>query len=238
MVRYQRTCSGCLLAIAFTAVMGCFGSAQDNTLERQIAAIAEMEAINRKGLAEYTWKQQETIVINDKFQARQMFQAEMGRDGRIQRISMDLPEEQMPGEHRGRGMREWLDQRKERTLQKYAEEIRELAETYTQNNPDLLRQAHARGDISYEASGDSGRLRMVNYIKSGDSVTLVFDRKSNALQSLEASSYLADSKEPVQIAARFTGTGDELNRVDEITAMDKKRKLQVSIHNFDYQPRL
>lgn len=236
MVRCQRTYRECLLAIA--AVMGCFGSAQDHVLEQQIAAITDVEARNRTALAEYTWKQEETIVVNDKFQARQTFQAEMDRDGRIQRISMDLPEEKVPGEHTGSGMREWLEQKKERALQKYAEEIRELTETYAQSNPDLLRQAHARGDISYEPAGDRGHLRMVNYAKSGDSVTLVFDQKSNALQSLEASSYLADSKEPVQIAVKFAGGGDELNRVDEITAIDKKRKLQVLIHNFDYQPRL
>lgn len=229
---------GCALVIAFIALIDCFGSAQDPVLERQIAAIAEVEARNWTALAEYTWKQQETILVNDKFRTHQMFQAEIGRDGTIQRIVMDLPEEKVPGEQAGRGIRGWLDQKKERTLQKYAEEMRELSETYTQTKPDLLRQAYAKGEISYDNAGQSRRLLIRNYVKSGDSVILVFDPKSNNLKSLEASSYLDDSNEPVQISAEFAGAGDEINRVDQIAAIDKKRRLQVSIHNFDYQPRL
>lgn len=226
---------GCVLIIAFIASTGL---AQDRALERQIAAIAETEARNRTALADYTWKQEEIILVNDKFRAHQMFQAELGSDGTIQRIAMDLPEERVPGEETGRGIRGWLDQKKERTLQRYAEEIRELSEIYTQTTPDLLRQAYAKGEVSYENAGQSGRLLIRSYVKSGDSVIVMFDPKNNELKSLEVSSYLDDSHEPVQISAGFAGTGDEINRVDQITAIDQKRKLQVSIHNFDYQPRL
>lgn len=239
MIRNQQGYRSCVLAaIAFCAFTGCFGSAQDSALGRQIAAIGEMAAKNRTALAEYTWKQQETVLVNDKFHDQQMFQAEIGHDGKIQRTPLDLPEAKLPGEQSNRGMREWLEQRKERALQKYAEEIRELADTYTQINPDLLRQAYEKGDISYQPTGGvNARLLVRNYAKSGDSVTLVFDVKSHDLQSLEASSYLNASTEPVQIVAKFLGTGDEINRADEITAVDKKRKLQLSIQNLDYQPR-
>ena len=239
MIRYQHSHSGCVLAIAFAVFMGAAGTAQDSSLERRIVAIAELEARNRTALTDYAWKQEETILVNDKFLGKQMFQAEMDPDGKIQRTSLDLPEAKLPDEQTNRGMREWLDKKKERTLQKYAEQIRELAETYTQASPDLLRSAFQRGDVSYASTPTAGSARLMirNYVKSGDSVALAFDPKTNDLQSLEAASYLDTSREPVQIVASFAGAGDEINRADEITAVDKKRRLQVSIHNLDYQQR-
>lgn len=224
-----------LTGFVLSTLLAYFGLEQNSILEQQIAAIREVEARNKAALVEYTWEQQVDILLNDKFQSRQMFQVQMNPDGGTQRMPMSLPDEKLPGDPTNRGVREWLKEKKERVVRVNSEKLRELSESYAQADPDSLRLAFERGNASYEPAGPSARLSIRDYIKPGDSVLLVFSPQTHELQSLEAVSSLGAIKESVHIAAKFTKSDQEPNHIDDITAVDKKTKLSVSIHNLNYQ---
>ena len=240
MVREQQSTRAWILFL----VVVCFQfsclrvSAQDISLEQKVSAIAERQTGNKAELAGYTWQQQEIIKVKDKLEDKRLFQMETGADGRTEKTPLDLPEENSSSQKTERGMREWLAQKKQHALQQYAGRMKELAESYAEAGPDLLRSAYERRDVSIKpAEANLGRLFIHNYVKPGDTATWTFDNKSNALQDLEVLSYLSDVKEPVEIQIRFSRLQNGPDHIDEVSATDAKKKLLVVIRRLDYHLR-
>ncbi|HEY4678995.1 MAG TPA: hypothetical protein VIJ01_17650, partial [Candidatus Angelobacter sp.] len=174
--------------------------AQGPTLEQQIAAIRATAAKNRAMLAEYTWQQQETISIKDKVQSQRLFEVQFGPDGRLRRTAMDLPEGNLSQTEKEGGMQEWVTQKKKSAVMMSAQEVKEIADTYAQLNPESLRLAYEQGEIAAAPNAPRAgvkKLSIHNYVKAGDLVIMVFNEKNNEIQTLEVSSYLSDPKEPV-----------------------------------------
>lgn len=210
---------------------------QSPSLEQQIARIRTVESENRKALAEYTWQEQETILIKGKVEHQRLFEVQPGPDGQLRRTPMDLPEENVSRSEKEGGMREWITQKKKHALMAYAQEMKQIAETYAQADPESLRLAYERGDIANEPSpSDIGvkKLSIRNYVKAGDLVTVAVNHQ-NELQTLEASSYLTDTKEPVHILVEFVKTCDGLNHVDAVTATVPKKNFSLVIRNLTYE---
>src|ERR1700739_498423 len=124
--------------------------AQGPSLEQQIAGIRATITKSKGMLAEYTWQEQETISVKGKVQSQRLFEAQLGPDGRIRRTAMALPEGNLSQTEKAGGMHEWITQKKQHTTQVYAQELKEIAETYAQVDPESLRRAYERGDIADE----------------------------------------------------------------------------------------
>jgi hypothetical protein len=212
--------------------------AQGPSLEQQIAGIRTTVARSKAMLAEYTWQQQETISVKGKVQSQRLFEAQLGPDGRIRRTAMDLPEGNLSQTEKAGGMHEWITQKKQRGALMYAQELKEVAETYAQVDPESLRRAYERGDIAdgpNPVGNGVKKLSIHNYAKAGDLVTIAFNQKDNEVQTLEASSYLADQKAPVHILTEFVTAPDGLNHVDAITATGPKKDFSLVIRNLTYE---
>jgi hypothetical protein len=228
-----------LIAVGLTCVLvgWLVLPAQSPALERQIAAISAVEAENQKALAEYSWQEQETILVKGKVENQRLFEVQLGPDGQLRRTPLGLPEENLSRSEKEGGMREWITQKKKHAVMTYAQEMKKIAETYAQADPESLRLAYERGDIANDPS-PSGigvrKLSIRNYVKAGDLVTMAFNQQ-NELQTLEASSYLTDAKEPVHILAEFVKARDGLNHVDAITATVPKRNFSLLMRNLTYE---
>src|SRR5215813_4748793 len=212
--------------------------AQDTSIKQQVTAIREAMAKNKSALLEYTWQEQETISIKDQVRGQRLFQVEFGRDGKLLRTPLGLPDENFSSSKENRGMQDWLTEKKKRSLQSYAREMKELAQTYAEADPDLLRVAYERGDVAVAPTrSDSVGARLVihNYVKPGDSVTLDFDAKTGELQHFEAASYLPTTRDPVSITTVFSKPRNEPNHIDEVMAVARKKHLSLSIRNLAYQ---
>jgi hypothetical protein len=216
--------------------IGCIGSsAQDISPGQIIAAFADEQARNKAALAQYIWQQQEIVSIKDRLESQRLFQVEIGRDGRTEKMPLDLPEE-TSSSLKQRGVQEWVVQKKKHAAQQYARELQELAETYVEASPDLLRSAYDRHDISMKpVARGSTQVFIHNYLKPDDTATLTFDEKTNELQSIDVTSYMTSSREPVEIHARFSKIQNGPDHIDEISALDPKRKLSVLIRHLEYR---
>ncbi|HEY2168647.1 MAG TPA: hypothetical protein VGJ30_03420, partial [Candidatus Angelobacter sp.] len=104
--------------------------AQSPSLEQQIAGIRAVEGENRKALAEYTWQEQETITVKSKVESQRLFEVQLGPDGRLRRTALDLPEGNLSQAEKEGGMHEWVTQKKKSSVMMYAQEMKEIAETY------------------------------------------------------------------------------------------------------------
>lgn len=211
--------------------------AQDSSLEQQVTTVRETMIKNKVALAEYIWQEQDTVAVKDKVWQQQRCQVQFGPDGNVQRMSLGLPEESASAEKANRGLREWMAEKKEHAMRTYAQGIKQLAESYSQPDPDLLRVAYEHGNVKAEAAGPGVmKLLIHDYVKPGDFVTLVFDPQTGEVQTLQASSYLVDTKEAVIIDAKFSKLPDGPNHIDEIRAVAKKKSVTVSVRNLEYQP--
>ena len=240
MIFNRNTRKSWLIAAGFASALAGSSAlpAQDTLVEQQIAGIRATITKNKGMLAEYTWQEQETISVKGKVQNQRLFEAQLGPDGRIRRTAMDLPEGNLSQSEKAGGMHEWITQKKQHSTQIYAQELKEMAETYAQVDPELLRRAYERGDIADEPN-DAGngvkKLSIHNYAKAGDLLTIAFNQKDNAIQTLEASSYLTDAKAPVHILAEFVTAPDGLNHIDAITATGPKKDFSIVIRNQTYE---
>jgi hypothetical protein len=238
MIRDQQSIRAWILA----CILLCFhvvcisSSAQDLSPEQIIATFADKQVRNKTALLEYTWQQQEIIRIKGRLENQRLFQVEMGSHGRTEKIPLDLPEETSSTQKTERGMREWVMQKKKHAMHQYARELQELAEAYVEASPDLLRSAYDRRDVSMKpAAHGSMQMLIHNYLKPGDTATLTFDEKTNELQSIDATSYMASAKGPVEIHARFSKIQNGPDHIDEISALDPKRKLSVVVRHLEYR---
>ena len=238
MMRDQQSIRAWILAcILLCFHMVCISSsAQDLSPEQIIATFADKQVRNKAALLEYTWQQQEIIRLKGRLENQRLFQVEMGSHGRTEKMPLDLPEETSSTQKAERGMREWVMQKKKHATQQYARELQELAEAYVEAIPDLLRSAYDRRDVSMKpAAPGSMQMLIHNYLKPGDTATLAFDEKTNELQSIDAMSYMADSKGPVEIHARFSKIQNGPDHIDEISALDPKKKLSVVVRHLEYR---
>jgi hypothetical protein len=239
MIRDQQTIRASISArILICIYIGCISSsAQDISSAQIIAAFADEQARNKAALVEYIWQQQEIISVKDRLESQRLFQVEIGRYGRIEKMPLDLPEETSTSMKK-QPVQEWVVQKKKHAMQEYARELKELAESYVEASPDLLRSANDRHDISIKPTA-RGSMQMLiqNYLKPDDTATLTFDEKTNQLQSIDAASYMSSSKEPVEIHAKFSNIQNGPNHIDEISALSPKRKLSVLIRHLEYRRR-
>jgi hypothetical protein len=240
MIRDQQSIGAWILAcILLCFHIGCISSsAQELSTEQIIAAFADEQVRNKAALVEYTWQQQEIILIKDRFESQRLFQVEFGSDGRTEKTPLDLPEETSSTQKTERGVREWVMEKRKRAVQQYASELQGLAEAYVEASPDLLRSAQDRRDISMKPVAHGSRQMLIrNYLKPDDTATLTFDEKTNELQSIDATSYMTSAKGPVEIHAKFSKVQNGPDHIDEIKALDPKKKISVLVRHLEYRLR-
>jgi len=238
MIRDQQSIRALILACIFLCFhIECISSSvQDLSPEQIIAAFADAQARNKTALLEYTWQQQEIILIKDRFESQRLFQIEAGSGGRTEKMPLDLPEDTSSSQKGERGVREWVMEKRKRAVQQYASELQGLAEAYVEARPDLLRSAHDRGDISMKPAARGSRQMFIrNYLKPDDTATLTFDEKTNELQSVDATSYMTSAKGPVDIHAKFSKIQNGPDHIDEISALDPKKKISVLVRHLEYR---
>lgn len=78
-------------------------------------------------------------------------------------------------------------------------------------------------------------LLIKNYLKEGDSMTLVFGGARKAIQNVQVSSYLSDPKDVVTVAVQFSRLPAGLNHVASTEINGTSKQMTVSVKNFNYQ---
>jgi hypothetical protein len=209
--------------------------AQNPDMQQRIAEIKASSAANKQALARYTWLEQQTTSIKGEVKKTQQFQVRIGPDGQQQKIELNP---QAPAAPSGGRFKQRIVAKKTEEFKDYGQQIAELGKQYAQVDPQALDQAYQRGDISLQPHGATGTVSLIikNYLKPGDSVTLVFNRQQKALLSVQVASYLTDPKDAVTIAVQFAKLPDGTNHVASNQVTGVSKQLGVMIQNSSYQP--
>lgn len=209
--------------------------AQNQEMRERVAEVKEAAARNKQELAQYTWVEQVSIILKGEQKKQEHFQVRLGPDGKPQKQSLDPPA--APPEHEGR-LKKHIVEKKTEEYKEYAEQIKALIQQYVPPDRDLLGQAYDKGNIMLGPQpGVQGQYRLVisNYIKQGDSMTLVIDKTEKQLASLSIATYLDDPKDAVNVTVGFSGIPDGPHHVSSETINGVSKQLTVAIQNSDYQ---
>jgi hypothetical protein len=222
-----------------TAVVALFLSAlpihaQSPEVQQKLAEVKTAMAANKQALAHYTWQEQQTTSIKGDVKKQQVYQVSVGPDGQQK---TQIGGSQAPPPSGGR-LKQHVVAKKTAEFQDYGQEIAGLAKQYTQPDPERLQAAYQAGNVSLQSGGGEGEITLVikNYIKPGDSVTLIFNRQQKGIQSIKVASYLDSPSDAVTIAAQFAKLPDGTNHVAGTQIDGVSKQLTVVTQNSNYQP--
>jgi hypothetical protein len=223
--------SAAACALLFPAVQA---AAQDGQMAKKIADIKSAAAANKQALARYTWQEQQVISLKGEVKKTVSYQVSVGPDGQQQKIELGSTSAPPPT---GGRLKRHIVAKKTNEFQEYGQQVAALAKQYAQPDPQLLQQAYQSGNISLQLGGAPGTTTLVikNYLKEGDSMTLVFGGVQKAIQKVQVSSYLSDPKDAVTVAVQFSRLQAGLNHVASTEINGVSKQMTVAVKNFNYQ---
>lgn len=226
-----------LLAIASLAVFLVVPSAcpQNPQLQERVAEIKQEAALNKQALSQYTWQQLQTISIKGDVKKQTQFLVRLGPDGKPQKTEIDPQQQSSDG--RQRGLKHRVVEKKKAEYEDYAQQIAALAQDYTRPDPDKLQQLFQQGNITMGSAGAPGAVQLVirDYLKPGDSLTLVFNQAKKSLESISVASYLNDPKDAMTLSAQFVREPQGPNHVSSMLVNGVSKQLTVATQNSNYQ---
>jgi hypothetical protein len=203
-------------------------TAQNLLTKDELAAIEQTELTNQAKLSHYTWQETQFISVNGEAVDYRLYSVSIGAHGQYQR--------DLVTEHTGQEavfepkIKEQLS-----PYGSYAEQLYKLANQYTSLNSEQLNRASSRGDVVLQREGDSIKLAIKNYSKTGDSLAMTINHRTHQLMKVQAESYLTDPQEAVTIEAEFAGLPDGTNHLATAEIGSVGRHLTVKLTNWSYQ---
>jgi hypothetical protein len=211
--------------------------AQKADLLEKLQQIKQASAANKAALSHYTWQEQESISLKGEVKKTTIYQVTQTADGTQQKTPVSsTPAAAAPS---GGKFKQRIIAKKKEEYQEYGEQIAALAKQYTQPDAQAMQQAYQKGNISIQVGGGPGNVSLVfkNYLKPGDSMTMIFNTESKAIQAINVSSYLSDPSDAVTVAVQFAKLPSGVNHVASVNVMGVAKQLGVAIQNMNYQPK-
>src|ERR1035438_6365029 len=176
MFTFQHVAGRLTVTLLATVLMGNVTAvAQNPQLEEKLMAVHQAQVANKQKLAQYTWRESETISIKGEFKDTKTYQVQMV-NGQQQKTLVNNQQAE-PSGRQGRVKERVVDKKKEE-YQEYGQQIGALAKQYTTPNPDALMAARQAGNISIQPGGGALSLVIKNYLKPGDSMTRSEERRA------------------------------------------------------------
>jgi len=210
--------------------------AQNPELMQKIQEVKEASAANKAALAHFTWQEQQTISLKGSVKKTIISQVSTGPGGEQQKVVLSsLPAAAPPS---GGRLKQHIVEKKKDEYEQYGQDIGALTKQYTQPDPALMQQAYQQGNVSIQMGGAAGTISLVfkNYIKPGDSMTLVFNSATKSIMAMNVASYLTDPKDAVTMAVQFAKLPSGVNHVSSTKVDGVSKQMTVAIQNSNYQP--
>jgi hypothetical protein len=209
-------------------------NAQNPASQQQVSDLQQSMAKNKQALASYSWNEVVTISLKGEEKKQEHFQVRLGPDLKPQKTSLDPP----PPPPSGGRLRQHVVEKKTDEYQDYANQMKALAQQYVPPDKDMLQQAYAQGNVSVSpAAGAPNQVQIIvhNYLKPGDSMTLLFDTAQKELIGIHIASYMSAPKDAMNLTVQFGRLPDGTNHVSSLVIDGVSKQLNVAVQNGNYQ---
>jgi len=222
---------GAAMVLVLAALTTAAALADNVQLQARVAQIKSAIAANKQMLAQYTWQQFETVSVKGDIKKQETYQVQIGPDGQQQKA--------LESEQAQSGRPHGIKHRISEDYEKYGNQIAALAQSYAQPDPGKIQYLYQQGQVTLGSAGAPNTAAVVihNYVKQGDSVTLVFNTALKAMLSVNVATYLSDPSDAVTIAGQFAQLADGTNYVQNLTINGSSKSLTVQQANSNFQKR-
>jgi hypothetical protein len=210
--------------------------AQLGDMQARVAELKESSAKNKQALAQYTWTERVTISLNGQEKKQERFQVRMGPDGKPIKTPIDAPAQDQSA--RGGRLRQRIVEKKKEEYKDYADSMKDLAQQYIPPEKDLIQDAYSKGNLSITpGAGGPGRIEFLirNYIRNGDSVTIIFDKDQKQLVSISIHSWIDDPTDIMNLSVRFDKLPDGPSHASGATIEGVRKHMTVVTSNDNYR---
>jgi len=224
------TLAGCTAAFIPSTLV----YAQNAGMMQKLQEIKAASAASKAALAHYTWQETETISVKGDVKKTTTYQVMVGPGGQQQKAEIGGSAAPPPS---GGKFKQRIIAKKKEEFQVYGEQMSALAKQYSTPDPQLLQQAYQKGNISAQLGGAAGTMSLVikNYLKPGDSMTLVFNQATKAMVAVNVATYLSDPSDTMTETVTFAKLPDGTNHVATVALNGASKQLGVNIQNSNYQ---
>jgi hypothetical protein len=192
-----------LLAPAAVVVPGL--KAQGTEIQQRLAELKQSLTFNQQVLANFTWLEQQIILLKGEQKKEELYNVQLGLDGRPIKTPLD-PNSVSDSDRQRHGLRGRIKEKKIDEYKQYAQSIKTLIEQYLPPDKDMLQQSYQQGNVMIGPMGgqpNEYRVVVTKYVKPGDNMSIVMDQATLSLVSVSISTYLTDASDAVNVNVQF-----------------------------------
>lgn len=225
-----------LCFLASTAV-----AQQSPDMQQKIAAIHEAAARNAEALHSYSWVTKTEIMVKGEVKNTKVEQCQYGPDGQVEKTLLSEPqqqEQQQSGGRRRRGgrVKEAIVEHKTEEMQEEMQTTVALVHSYVPPTGDKIQAVVAAGGVSLVPAADGHvAIRLADYQKEGDLLTLTLDAATHALQHVAVNTWLDEPDKEVTLDVQFASLSDGTSYAATTVLAIPDDEIEVHIENSNYQ---
>ena len=194
------------------------------------ATIAE----NSKKLKQYTYTQKTQVYFKGELRTTKMSQVHFDTTtGEKVVVPMDMDDAaQQPEQGRGGRLRERIVEKKRDEMKEYVERLVGLMHQYLPPNPDRIKAAIPRAQMTPPAGGGDAKIALSDYLKPGDTVTFSMNPQAKKLDQIAINSSL--DSDPVSFIVDFARLADDTNYPSMTNIKSEAKGLEIRVSTSDY----
>lgn len=199
------------------------------------AALLSGMAANNQKLHQYTFKQRTETHHQGELKSTRVEEIHYNPSG--ERVSIPLDERKAQAEtpRRGPGHRiiaKKMEEERDK-MKDYIERMAALASRYPGPDPAKLQDAVAKAEVTTGGGSSHTRIRMRDYVKPGDSMTMSFDPATKRAVKTEIHTFLDDT--PVSIVVTFDQLHDGPSYPGKVVMNSSAKNLEIRIFTYEYR---
>jgi len=216
-------------AIALAAAFPLMG--QDSAVQERLAFVKQAIAANAQQLHQYQWIETTQLTLNGDPKLPTQNSCQYGPDGTVQKTPMGPPPQPPSG---GPLVRRVIE-KKQAEMKQYMGEVKGVLAMYLPPDPQKMEQAKQAGNLSVNPAPGVVNLIFKNYAQQGDQMTISFDTAAKKVSSVNISTYMGDTQNPVTLQVQMASLADGTNYPQQTTLNAAAKGLVVTTTNSNYQ---
>jgi hypothetical protein len=201
--------------------------------EARVAALKTSLQTGLAGQRNYEWIETTAVSMKGEEKKRTQNRCYYGADGKLEKVPIE-GESESGGK---RGLRGKAVENKKEDIGETMKQAVALVKGYVPPDPARIQAAKEAGKLAVMSPDPSGQVqvKISDYLKPGDSMTMSLDAAKNSLLGIAVNSYMKDADDVVTMKATLGALGDGTIYPATITLDIKSENLTVAIENSGYK---
>jgi hypothetical protein len=203
--------------------------------QQQGAALVTGMAANAQHLRQYTFKQRTEMYHKGELKNARVEEVHYSASGERVSIPLDEQKTEPDAPRRGPGHRIVAKKMAEKKdeIKDYVNRLMSLTSRYLTSDPAKLQAALANAEMTTGGGSTQVRLRMRNYVKAGDTMTMSFDSATKRPTRTEVNTSLDGA--PVAIVLAFDHIHEGPSYPVRTVVKSDEKQLEIRLLTYDYR---